>query len=865
MSSHPVLLLSFQNICGAGAKIMRRITAAAAILAAIGGLSLASAANASIQHFNLHIPRESLDGALRDLAQQTGFQVAHFSDQVKTDELVGPLQGAYSPSEALRALLKATGLSYRALNNRAFIVATPAALASTVADPSGTPSPTSAAVESQKEGKTPSSAGFQMAQVDQGAAMGAAAVDRESQGARAEGQLQEVIVTAQKREQRSFDVPISLAVVGSQELQRENITGLDNLQFAVPGMTISQAGAGVRRIEIRGISNAFGNGASVGEYIDEADATSQGAEGGAAGYGTLDLGTYDLNRVEVLRGPQGTLYGEGSIGGTIRFIANQPVLDAFQMDADISALFTQDGAPSQRIVAVLNTPLLSNTLGLRFAGQFDHEGGWIDQPAANVKNFNGQNLAEARVSGLWKPTERLTVNVLQIIHRNAFGLSNGEDASGNFTQDFHLTTTPNAENSTNLSNVTVTYDLPQVRVLSTTTYFTNQVDLFNYGYFEPLPHSVDPSGPTEEIYAPSLPVSMENVSQELRVMSTQSGPLQWTAGAFYKHYTEGYSWPEGYYAGLSPPAVLPAPYLGLYGKDGSKSWSAYGDASYKILDRLTVGAGIRYFKDDESSDIDAVKQTGTFTSPDPRVYVQYHLTGNANAYASATKGFRSGGFNGFHQPKYNPEEVWTYELGTKLRLLNNSLSIDTDVFLSDYTDYVVNGLIDVNGVFANDYSNSGVARIKGIESNVAWRLGDQWSLGVDGDYMNGRFVHVASLDSAFDVGDPVPLVPRYTVAAFAERDFVWDSKRGFARLDYTQRASESYWNRANGPRFFGSSPAIYMLGFNLGIQWNQSLRLGVFSQNLLNEHAYLDPIQYAGLSARPQPRTIGIDFGVDFE
>jgi iron complex outermembrane receptor protein len=103
----------------------------------------------------------------------------------------------------------------------------------------------------------------------------------------------------------------------------------------------------------------------------------------------------------VLRGPQGTLYGEGSVGGTIRFITKNPVLNHFQMNADVAAMFTEDGTPSQRIESVVNVPLIDNELGLRIASTFEHDGGWINQPGAAQRDYNDQNLADVRVKGLW--------------------------------------------------------------------------------------------------------------------------------------------------------------------------------------------------------------------------------------------------------------------------------------------------------------------------------------------------------------------------------------------------------------------------------------------------------------------------------
>src|SRR6185312_3147603 len=144
----------------------------------------------------------------------------------------------------------------------------------------------------------------------------------------------------------------------------------------VPGLYMNSTGTS-HAIYLRGVGNTVGNGSMVGQYIDDADVTAETVYGSNT---SGDGGLYDLSRVEVLKGPQGTLYGDGSMGGVIRYITNRPVLDQFQTSTDVAALFTESGAPSQRLQAMLNSPLVAGTLGVRLAGLFEHDGGWVDEP-----------------------------------------------------------------------------------------------------------------------------------------------------------------------------------------------------------------------------------------------------------------------------------------------------------------------------------------------------------------------------------------------------------------------------------------------------------------------------------------------------
>ena len=161
----------------------------------------------------------------------------------------------------------------------------------------------------------------------------------------------------------------------------------------------------------------------VGEYIDDADATSSPS---LYGYNSLDIRTYDLARVEVLRGPQGTLYGEGSIGGAIHFVTAEPELNAVQLGIRAESLFTKGGQPSENVFPVINVPLIQGTLGIRIAGEFDHQGGWINFPAAGQRAVNSADLADTRIQALWRLSPKFTAKVLEIIHRKSYVIPQGE-------------------------------------------------------------------------------------------------------------------------------------------------------------------------------------------------------------------------------------------------------------------------------------------------------------------------------------------------------------------------------------------------------------------------------------------------------
>lgn len=840
------------------------------------GAGLPTHAQAAVTHYELNIPREPLDRALKQFAEQTGLQVARFSDISQGTSQTGPVIGHFTTEEALSSLLAGSGLGYRILSHQTIAI---------VRAHAGGPGSSSVGSPQSNDQKAQRSFAdsFRMAQVAQGATAGDSAVTGVTAGKTTEEMtaLKEVIVTAQLYRQPAREVPGSLDVISADELQQRGVRGLEDLQYAVPGMHV-QGGAVQPRIFLRGTSNWWGNGPQVSQYIDDADITAPGVAG-TFGYGQFDVPVYDLQRVEVLRGPQGTLYGAGAEAGTIRFITRQPLLNRFQADADLIASFTPDGAPGQRIQAMVNTPLILGNLGLRVVGDFDHEGGWIDEPAANIKNFNSADIVNVRIEGLWQPMSRLTVKLMQLIDRNSFGINHGEDAQlGIYDPVFGVTTPGHGQRQGNLTNLAITYDFDSLRLLSSSTYFRRGFSVYDMNQY------TSPEGPAP--YYDEFQQGWENdkdFSQELRLSNAGAGPWKWTTGAFYQRDTDEGVIPY-YYAFYGntfvDPATAPLPplYYYAYPKETSKSWSAFANVSYRFLNRITLGVGSRYFRNDYYNMYPGVSGSGqllpgpaskaTFTSTDPRFFLEYRATSHINAYASAAKGFRSGGFNFFStEAPYGPESVWSYELGTKTRFLQDRLAIDADVFHTDYRNYVVLGYFpSAQGPGAPTnflYENAGKARIRGVEANVKWRLSDNWMLGINGDSLDSKLISLgAAQGTGFAPGDNLPFVPKYSATASVQRNVQWDGRSGYAALYYSQQGPVQF--RVYGPPAeFGESDTIRLLNFSAAIQWTDGLRLGVSAENLLNDRGFVDPFHaiWWDWSARERPRTYDINFGFRFD
>ncbi len=663
-------------------------------------------------------------------------------------------------------------------------------------------------------------------------------------------ELEEILVTAQKREQSLKDVPISIVALGASELENRGIDSLENLGMAVPGVAVFDGGI-QRSVAIRGVNNVNGATPLTGFYIDEMPVL-----GGESGFQVdlPDLRIYDLERVEVLRGPQGTLYGQGSMGGTIRYITKDPELDRFGVKADISASVTSDGAPSEKIQGVLNIPLIEDELGLRIATTFENAGGWVDQPDASQQDVNDFNVAHVRIKGLWRPVEDFEVSTMVTVHRNDAGApKRGEDQDGNLSVPFIPTITPTLSDDYELYNLTLKKDFDGFLVLSSTN-FTEKNTLATHSFelFEPASY--------DTLYEDFI-VTAEIFNQEIRLSSNGDGALKWTLGGTYKDLSSTFS--GGGVADVRGTPFESAAVFQFTRNTSSEAWAVFGNASYALSELLEVGAGVRYFEDERTfSDLGGDILQDTFDSVNPRVYINYHIADNVMVYTSVAKGFRSGGFNTLNQPSYEPESLWTYELGSKISLADGMVDAEIALFYTEYSDFLVRGILPPPAPKFSIFANAGDVEITGVDWALTFHATDNLSLAFDGNYVDAEVVSVAASSSSHIVGDPVDGIPEYSFTLSAKYLFDWDDKPGFVRVDYSKRDKVNLTNRSFG--LIGQSDIVNMLNASIGWQWRDNLSLGLYASNLLDERVLLDTYEVFGVGSRSRPRTIGFKIGVDF-
>jgi outer membrane receptor protein involved in Fe transport len=511
---------------------------------------------------------------------------------------------------------------------------------------------------------------------------------------------QVITVTATKRNERITDVPLAVTAIGDAEIRDRGAADLRDMQYSVPGLNIQEQTPGANRIQLRGVNAGFGTGLPiVGTYLDEMGIT-------------LDLQSrdtlvplVDMSRIEVLRGPQGTLYGEGSMAGTIRYLTRNPSLTKTDGFVEANLYKQGEGGMGHRLSGAFGTPLMEGKAGLRVAAGSDKLAGWIDYPQMGLKDANGVKRYFVRPKLLIQPNDKLSVSLLAL-HSRFEGDSDNIANVANPAVRLRTTLFPAKDNS-DLANAIVTYDFGPVTLTSSTGYLKRDL-LF----------TASVGGGTVR---GTFDSSFKQWNQELRLSSNGDGPVQYTAGVWARDYTSAIQRDGRLVATGAPVAAL-----ARVGTDpvNSKSSAIFGDATWKLSPKVELSAGGRYYNDErtiQSTTPAFGPVTAKFNAFSPRVSGRYEWSRNASSYATLSKGFRSGGFNG-NGTFYEPETLWNVEVGHKA-VLAPGLFFDGVVYYADYKDRQAQSAIEISpGVFQAITKNVGKASGPGVEAAVNAKL-----------------------------------------------------------------------------------------------------------------------------------------------
>lgn len=722
-----------------------------------------------------------------------------------------------------------------------------------------------------------------------GAALAAAAVlifpySAVGQPAGDEALVEEVIVTAQKREQALKDVPMAVSAVTAEDIEAVGAVDLNSIQYLVPSLSISNlGGVGITEtIRIRAISPPGSLLPTAGRYIDEVM-----VNGETTGYG-IDFPLVDLARVEVLKGPQGTLYGEGSISGTVKYVTRGPTPGEVDGAFEVSGRMVNKGSEGIRAFAAGNLPIGGETFGLRLVGYWEDTPGWVDN-AFGGKDANSLDRWFVRAKALWQPAESFEASLLYQHYENelpSLGYSKLD-----YTSDYFIPY-PNRVNY-ELATLVLDWDLGPVNVLSATGYqhrtVFQSVDVGGYkAIIESNPFF---AGTTDwaprfgrEILVPnpvtnigySLDQLMETFSQEVRLSGQAGQRLFWTLGANYRDsshdaplFSEYYpdpvvTIPQGQLAGSPLPDALTGLLL-----ISTEAWAVFGEASYAVTPQLEAILGLRYYEDTRDSANVTRVLGGPFEVEDQvkndntaiRIVLKYSFSEDLMAYASMSDGYRSGGVQfintaafGIAPNIFEAEELTTYEIGTKASLADGRLDFDASLFFTEYANvqvYVPNQF----GVQA--FNNGGEAEVLGFELESKLMIGEglflEATLGInDSQYTKPGVTHLK--------GEPMDGVPKYTYSLAMDRRFTWwGNVGGHVRIDWFWEDEKE--TNARGFGYADERPiAEGYKALNARVGWQfGNWSLYAFAENLTNDDAQLG-VPFATLLeyVLSQPRTVGL-------
>ena len=830
-------------------KALTRIALAVAL--SIMPVSLSSADQPREHNFN--IPQQSVQTALTSLANQANVYLLFPYDQVIAVN-ANAVQGTYSVQQALNMLLHNTGLSGDLTEGGVLAISRAGANAS--------------ATENHGKGKSMNITNSSKRKTVLAGLVGlfaaggmTQAVAQGGEAATGQSAIDEIIVTANKREQALQDVPISIVALTGEQLENAGIKNLNDLSYLVPNLSVWEIGPGYQTITLRGVGNIRGTSSLIGMYLDEAPVSNIPLK-------QLDLQATDLARVEVLRGPQGTLYGQGSVGGTIRFITNDPSFDALGGSVGMSLYESRKGGFSEELTGVLNVPVIDDVLAVRLAATYKNTAGWIDHPATGKSDINDSELSNLRLKTLWQASENLTIKGTAIRHRNDAGASNiinlGDPSESLFQGAVDPASPQGIIDNYEVYNITADYDFGFASLTSASSYVELEKSEINGAQFAIF--SFAPAALAELRSIEALDDS-QVFSQEIRLSNNAgNSSFDWTLGVFYSDLEYRDQLIGGFE--IVVPGVFSLSFPPADDRYTSESIAYFGDISYSITDRLIIGVGGRHFEDKRTlQGTSGFISKDTFDNFSAKGYVSFELTDDANIYASVSEGFRSGGFNNEAfildggPSSYDPESILSYEIGSKSTLLNKKLTTDMALFYSEYTDLQTQDFDPVAAAFG--FVNVGEAVIKGIEFSLQWAATSQFTLGASGNITDAE-VTEAGASTPQIKGDPLDFVPEYSYSLNADYQFAWsETASGFVGVYYNRQGKNSLVARtSNLAQPVVHSESIGFLNAQIGAQW-ESFSIELFAHNILDE----DRVTVAANSRQaPQnrPRSIGLKFGLDF-
>ena len=720
---------------------------------------------------------------------------------------------------------------------------------------------------------------------------GAGPVDVESH---ADEVIEEIIVTAMRRETPLQETALSVGVLTGEALDAAGLRDFDDYWRQVPSMSVTDFGLFGTLAVIRGLSQNFGaerDEALSALYLDETPLTNPSG----AFTAPPDFYLVDMERVEVLRGPQGTLFGASSMGGAIRNVTNKPDIMKSDYSVETRLSSTRHGGLNSEVNAVFNQVLEPDRSALRVAAYYQDDEGFVDDIGLDRKDVNWERTQGIRLSASTLIGDRLSlVGKVQYQDFEA-GSYNEVDPNGKpeigleTTGDYQLALLVPESRSDEviLYNLEAKYTTPTANWLSITSYFEHETtyvidiaDEMNFYFGQYLPAPIDGAN-TQEVF-----------TQEFRVISNSGGPMGWLAGIFYMNQevpyveiipTPGFNnTPFCTIGNPPPPPGAPYPtctglpdgeelYWDIGGKEDREDLGVYGDVELDLGDRWHAVIGARWYDISSSftsygdgfgvGGFDLPPDSGDLADEDGTTWMgslAYRPVESTMVYGRVAQGFRAGGGNrddcSAAPEIYDSDTLWSYEIGARSTLLDDRLIVNATAYYIDWTDAQVSFWDDdCLGYYT---TNSGEASSRGLELEMSAAISDNWSLLFSTGYTDAKLEKGLD-DPAIDApaGTELPYVPEITASLTSSHLFpIFGNREGFALIE-AQHTGRSYSNLDLGVRI--ELPSYTLVNLRAGVDtgdWSAE----IFAENIVDEQASYSCCRINGEYVTNRPRTIGV-------
>lgn len=739
-------------------------------------------------------------------------------------------------------------------------------------------------------------------------AIGAGMADQAQAQEPAPPMIEEIIVTATRRAESLQDVGFSVSAVAGDKLTALGAEGFSTFANRVPGLNLIQAGPNDTQLVMRGVhtsktrSDRGQQRATVGLYIDDVPISVTSADPNGA--------LLDMERIEVLRGPQGTLFGAGALSGVIRYVTAKPDPAAVGFGGGVNVGWIDDGGMMFDAHGILNLPLVQDKLAVRGLVYYRDADGYTDNVKLGINDTNDNKSVGGRASLLWTVTDSVTVNAFVDLFDGEIGDRNVGIAGLGDRLNKDNEREPAFDNHV-IASLTGAVNFSNFDLISVTSYFDKKQEQ----YIDTVAFAFISAAVSDSLVAggilpgrlttPGLPsifpltredllvtnTTVENFTQELRLQSTHEGPLQWIGGLFYqkakRNTAQVVAFPGIEADGLLPGFFFGAPTDNVFFFDADfndEQFAAFGELSYELATGLTVTAGLRYFDASQDSVIEAaglLREDGAGTQifknsengVNPRFNLTYEFDDSSLVFAQAAKGFRLGGPNvpvsatcnlgeiGLaRQPQtFESDSLWNYELGAKTSLFGGRMTANLSGFYIDWKNIqLIRDLTCGSSVFIN----AGTVKVKGIEGEFTVRATEYLSLFAGFAFTDSELGEaVATIGNK---GDRTPYVPRWTASFSADVDLPLSDRADLFGSVEIQYVGERYSDfRVRGPLAVQMEDYA-LLNLRIGAQI-EGWRVMAYVDNLTNRRAVVDARQEFLASTAPnleltyaRPRTVGV-------